>query len=86
MIFMNSSESWKCPFCGANVNPGDQVCMHCGEAIHNTNVTISDLRSHENSGLNQKKKNKWFLVFTIFSVFVCILVIFSIVWFGILKR
>lgn len=81
---MNSNE-WKCQFCGAQINPGDQVCMHCGNSIHNTNVSIQDLRSHENSSLD-KKRNRTFLVLTCLAVLFGILVVFSVLWFGILKR
>ena len=65
---MNQNTEWKCPACGADINPGDQVCMHCGNSIHNTNVSIADLRSHENGNLQEKKKNKLFLIFSILAV------------------
>ena len=83
---MSQYTEWKCPFCGADINPGDQVCIHCGKPIHNTNVSIADLRSHENSNRNQKEKTKLFLIFSVLAVLVCILVVFFIVWFGVLKK
>lgn len=83
---MNATSDWKCPNCGASINPGDQICRNCGSTIHNTNVTIADLRSYEH-GINPiTKKNRFFLLFSILAVILGIAVIFCVLWFGFLKR
>ncbi|MCI8575157.1 MAG: zinc ribbon domain-containing protein [Bacilli bacterium] len=85
MILLNSTE-WKCFSCGAEINPGDQICRHCGNKIHNTKVSIEDLRTHENGRQNENKKSHSFLIFSILSVVLVVAIIFLIIWFGILKR
>ena len=51
---VKTTSDWQCPYCKAQINPGDQICIHCGEKIYDTNVTIADLHHHE----EEKKINK----------------------------
>jgi hypothetical protein len=53
---VKTTSDWQCPYCKAQINPGDQICIHCGEKIYDTNVTIADLHHHEEEKKINKKK------------------------------
>jgi len=74
----------KCPFCGRDVNPGDQVCLSCGKKLPNVTMSLSDLSSNHPLPKDNSKMKR-IVIFSICFVFVLILVVFLVVWFGILK-
>jgi len=75
---------YKCPFCGKDIHPGDQVCLFCGKKIPNVTMTIQDLNSKNSMNITTKK-NKTIFYLSVSLVCVMILVSFLIVWFGIIK-
>lgn len=75
---------YKCPFCGNEIHPGDQVCLSCGKKIPNVTMNLSDFSSNH-STVSSSSKTKRILIFSICFTLVLILVVFLVVWFGILK-
>ncbi len=74
-----------CPSCGSKINPGDQVCISCGNKIPNVTLSLTDLE-HKNEVVDTKEPiNKTLLLSILFAV-VFILVVFLFVWFFVLKR
>ncbi len=64
-----------CPFCSKEIHDGDQVCVHCGKSILNARVIYEEDVNSQSS----------IILFSILGVLLFIVVVFLIIWFGVLS-
>ncbi|MDE6285274.1 MAG: hypothetical protein K2M17_05965 [Bacilli bacterium] len=73
----------KCENCGYVVNPGDQVCIHCGAKLSVANAIMPEVG--ETVSTNAKNSNRRIFVWTLLGIVVLVVIVFVIIKFVVLK-